>query len=58
VHLEPVEGGIMIRPAKTGSLDHHIRTQADEISTPADQAEQKGLRSWWKQISGGGRAKR
>jgi ABC-type lipoprotein export system ATPase subunit len=58
VHLELKEDGILIRPAKTHSPDQSIHTRAREMTPPADQAEKKGLRGWWKHVSGSERGKR
>jgi len=52
VHLEPVEKGILIRPARTGSPEPNLRIQPSEI-TPA--SESHGLRGWWKHVRRGGK---
>jgi putative ABC transport system ATP-binding protein len=58
VHLELKDDGILIRPAKTHSPDQSIHIQAREMTPPANQAEKKGLRGWWKHVSGSERGKR
>ncbi len=52
VLLEPVEGGILIRPAQSPDADGRVDTQVEELTPEAGQA---GLRGWWQRLRGGGK---
>ena len=53
VHLEVVDGGILIRPAKSLETANRSQTQMDETAPWNDAVEPKGLRGWWKRLRGG-----
>ncbi len=50
VRLEAKEDGILIRPVKIGDAEKNYHNRIDEL---IPEAEQRGLRSWWKRLRGG-----
>jgi putative ABC transport system ATP-binding protein len=55
VHLELVEDGILIRPARMNESGDHAPADLAESSPKIDAGESSGLRGWWKRLRGGGR---
>lgn len=50
VHLEVVESGILIRPAKNYDSEGHIQAQVSEMTPETNEAESHGWRGWWRRL--------
>ena len=53
VHLEVVEAGILIRPAKGHESGDHLQAQISQTTPETNEAEPHGLHGWWKRLRGG-----
>ena len=50
VHLEVVESGILIRPAKNSDSEGRIQAQVSEMTSETNEAESHGWRGWWRRL--------